>query len=122
MKKRNYWTKERCLEESLKYKSRSDFQKYNKSAYSSARRNKWLDYVCDHMNSNRKPRGYWTFDKCKIEANKYGSRLELKKNSKSFYVSRSNGWLDIFFGKTNILPNGYWTKDRCLEESSKYEK
>ncbi len=35
-KPKNYWTKERCKEEALKYTSKSDFKKYNVGAYSSA--------------------------------------------------------------------------------------
>ncbi len=45
-----YWTKEKCLEESLKYKSKKDFRINSKSAYSSATKNKWLDEICIHYN------------------------------------------------------------------------
>lgn len=48
-KKRGYWTKERCQEEALKYRSRSEFTKSNKGAYNAARRNGWLDEICSHM-------------------------------------------------------------------------
>ena len=43
------WTKEKCLEESLKYNSRSSFAKNSASAYSSANKHKWLDEICEHM-------------------------------------------------------------------------
>ena len=40
------WTKEKCKEEALRYKSSSDFKKGNKSAYNAAKRYKWLkDYT-----------------------------------------------------------------------------
>lgn len=45
-----YWTKERCQNEALKYKSKGDFRKYSNSAYQSSFRNKWLNEVCKHMN------------------------------------------------------------------------
>ena len=44
LKKPNgYWAKERCYEESKKYKNRSSFEKYSISAYIKSRKNKWLD-------------------------------------------------------------------------------
>lgn len=49
-KKRNYWSKEMCKIEALKYKSRSRFKKKSPGAFSAAYKNKWLDEVCLHMN------------------------------------------------------------------------
>ena len=43
--KYNNWTKEKCQEESLKYKTRTNFQKLSKGAYSSAYRHNWLNDV-----------------------------------------------------------------------------
>lgn len=45
-----HWTKENCLNESLKYTSRKDFMNGSNGAYSAARGNKWLDDICLHMN------------------------------------------------------------------------
>jgi hypothetical protein len=49
IKPKNYWTKEKCHETALKYKSRSEFGKKSKGAYHSARKNGWLDEICSHM-------------------------------------------------------------------------
>lgn len=49
-----YWTKERCQEESLKYKNRSNFYKNSSGCYHSARKNGWLDEICSHMNKDYK--------------------------------------------------------------------
>ena len=38
-----YWTKEKVIEESKKYKTRGEFHDYNGTAYSKARTNGWLD-------------------------------------------------------------------------------
>lgn len=43
------WTKEKCKEESLKYNSRSEFEKGSISAYNSCKKNKWMDEICSHM-------------------------------------------------------------------------
>lgn len=45
----NYWTKDRCHEEALKYKTRKEFQTNSGIAYSKARKMGWLDDVCSHM-------------------------------------------------------------------------
>jgi group I intron endonuclease len=39
------WTKEKCIEEAKKYKSRGDFSEKNHGAYKAALRNNWLDEV-----------------------------------------------------------------------------
>jgi hypothetical protein len=44
-----YWTKEKCYEEALKYKTRTTYQKSNHSSYEVARKNKWLNEICKHM-------------------------------------------------------------------------
>lgn len=48
-KKNNYWTKDKCQIESLKYSTRSEFAKNVKGAYNSALRNGWLEDICNHM-------------------------------------------------------------------------
>lgn len=48
-KPHKYWTKERCIEEALKYKHRNDFANKGKGAYSAAQKNNWLDEICTHM-------------------------------------------------------------------------
>lgn len=53
-KPRNYWTKEKCKEDALKYNIRENFKKGYVSAYNAALRNKWLDEICLHMKSNKK--------------------------------------------------------------------
>lgn len=40
-----YWIKERCKEEALKYKLRSEFKKYSSSAYTICFKNGWLDVL-----------------------------------------------------------------------------
>jgi len=49
IKPKNYWTKERCSEISLKCKSKSEMKKLSISAYTAAYRNGWLNDICSHM-------------------------------------------------------------------------
>jgi hypothetical protein len=48
-KSKNYWTKNNCEEEALKYNTRKEFGIKSRSAYISVYRNKWLDDICSHM-------------------------------------------------------------------------
>ncbi len=90
-----YWTKEKCHEESLKCKTRTEFQKKYAAAYIKARKNKWLDEICNHMENKIKPNGYWTLKKCKEEALKYESKNEwIKKSNSSYVIAHRNKWLD----------------------------
>jgi len=47
------------------------------------------------MISIQKPRGYWTKEKCRIEALKYKAKSEFQKKSVSAYdKSLQKGWLN----------------------------
>jgi len=58
----------------------------------------WLDEICSHMKLIQRPKGYWTFERCKEVASKYTSKKEfLEEYSGAFDKMRDNGWLDEFF-------------------------
>ena len=60
-KPRNYWkVKENVIEESKKYKTRTEFKKKSGNAYDSARLNRWLnDMVWLDNDAGKFPKGYW---------------------------------------------------------------
>ncbi|MCK9415689.1 hypothetical protein M0Q97_03400 [Candidatus Dojkabacteria bacterium] len=117
-----YWTKERCQEEALKYSSRSEFERKSGSAYIASLRNKWIDEVCNHMNTKIH---HWTKERCQEEASKYKRRVEFIKNSNSAYQKALRcGWLDEICShmiEYHRKPKKYWTKERCQEEALKYD-
>lgn len=90
------WTKEKCQEESLKYKTKKEFLNNSRACCISAYKNKWMDEICSHMNSKKvNHKGYWTKEKCQEESIKYKSRWEFEKGSSSAYnAARRNGWRD----------------------------
>ena len=93
LKKPNgYWTKEKCQEKALKYKTKKDFKKEYNGAYDSASKNKWLNEICIHMKNSRIK---WTKEKCQEEALKYKIKKDFIKNCRATYdaVSR-NKWLN----------------------------
>lgn len=116
-----YWTYERCYEEAKKYKNKVDFRKGNSSAYSIARKNKWIDDY-NWLEKLVKPNGYWTYERCYEEAKKYSTRNELReKNSACYDAVLRNGWLNEYTWLEYVrIPNTY--RFNLLEEFiSEYE-
>jgi predicted GIY-YIG superfamily endonuclease len=92
------WTKNRCQNEALKYKSRSEFQKKCSGAYKSSKRNNWIDEVCSHMITVQLPHGYWTKQKCIDKALEYKSRNEFQRENKgAYFAAWKNKWLKEMF-------------------------
>jgi hypothetical protein len=94
-----YWTYERCKEEAGKYKTKTEFNKGNGSAYNAAWENGWLNDF--DFEEKEKPKGYWkNYEHCKEEAKKYKTKNQFKKGNESAYqATRINGWIDEFFPK-----------------------
>lgn len=96
------WDKEKCREEALKYNTRYEYFLGSCSSYDNARRNGWLDEICSHMLEIRKPKNYWTIDRCREEASKYKTRGELRKNcSRAHNILQKNKLLDEIYPKNN---------------------
>lgn len=116
------WTKEVCLNDALKHTSRNDWKNNSTTAYSTAQRNGWLNFCCSHMEQKRKPRGYWTKERCREDALKYSNQVEWRKNNSSACsIAQKNGWTDFCCShmKKRKSP-GYWTKSRCREDALNY--
>ena len=121
------WTKERCEEESNKYKSRNEFKINSPHAYNAARRNKWIDEICNHMNNNITK---WDRKSCEEESKKFKNREEFKKKSSGAYgYAYRNGLLDIFFTKeilekyseeVSYLPSYEECVDICSSDDSPF--
>ena len=115
-----YWTKEKCQEEALKYKTKKDFKK--SGAYTVALKNGFLDEICIHMIPLHQ-NNWTTKEQCRIEALKYKNKSDFHKKSCGAYVSAlKNNWLDDICSHMIEIkkPNGYWTYKRCKEEALKY--
>ena len=73
----------------------------------------------------RKPRKYWNFERCQLEAALYESINEWEKKSQySYKVAYKNGWTNQISNhmlkKRNM--NNYWTLERCKESARNYKK
>ena len=123
-KPRNYWTKERCIEESLKYSVKEHWKKQHPPSYQASQRNGWYNELTTHMIESTKPKGYWTKERC-IENAKNFTTISDWSNSNSTPVTnaRANGWYDectAHMFRVN-KPANYWNnKERCMEEALKF--
>jgi predicted GIY-YIG superfamily endonuclease len=94
-KPKNFWTKEKCQEEALKYNNKNEFKKNNNVAYNKSLKYNWLEEITIHMIDKYKSDSFWTKEKCQEEALKYNSRTEFYKKSPNFYKkSLEKNWID----------------------------
>ena len=118
---RKYWTREKCLEESLKYKTKGEFKKNSPTAYAKSLKEKWLDELSSHMIQIKKEKNYWSKEKCQEAANLCKTRTQFKSEYKSAYGSAvKNGWLKEILTNIKRLHNNF-TKEECIIEALKYE-
>ena len=95
-KPNGYWNYDHCYEEAKKYKSSTEFQRKNQTAWIAARKNKWLNEYTWFANPNIK----WTYDECKRLASQAKGRFDFRKKSLGAHdASYRNHWLDEFFPK-----------------------
>ncbi len=95
VKPAGYWTKERCIESAQPYATIIEWQKAGGGAYGAAAKNDWLEECCAHMKRHRKPRGYWTKERCIESAKPHAHRLQWAEAERGAYlVATEKGWLD----------------------------
>lgn len=113
------WTREKCYEEAQKCHSRSDFKKNCPNGYSSARKHGWLDdYTWFAPARNQLPGGYWTYDRCYEEAQKYKTLKDFSEYaSGAKQRAVKNGWIKDY---TWLERSFRWTKEECEKEARKY--
>ena len=125
-KPKGYWkSKENVINESKKFKTRSEFKFLSQRAYESARKNKWLDEMIWLNNDNGKhPKGYWKNEKNIMhEAKKYSNKEEFKeKNLTAFLMSYRYGFNEKmdWLIKQKQHKKGYWNYKHIEEEALKY--
>lgn len=106
IKPSGYWTKEKCTEEASQFCSRTEFANKSKTAYKVSCENKWLDDICEHMTSDRKPYGFWTFESCLIEAAKYEYKKDFRKySSGAYHKALESDWFDDICSHMKDLGN-----------------
>lgn len=120
IKPKGYWTKEKCIEESKKYKTKKEWQEKAGSCAFFVRRNGWLDECTKHMEK----KFFWTEETCINEAQKYTSRRDWAyKASGSLSAAKKNNWFDkcVKHMVRGYKTKCYWTKEKCIKEAKKYK-
>lgn len=88
-----FWTKEACLSAAKKCKTKNEFLKKFRGAWSSAKNHHWLAEIHQLFPEINKPKGYWNKERCQEEALKYEIKEQWRINSSSSYtISIKNGW------------------------------
>lgn len=122
-KPKGYWTKSNCGIEAQKYKTKSEFAEGAPVAYATAQRRGWLEEICQHMKSSKKPHGYWSKEVCQAESLKYSTRSEFQKGSPGVYsTAQRRGWIDKICAHMGPKrkPRGFWTKFNCSIEAKAF--
>ena len=121
---RNKWSKRKCREEALKYKTRGAFAKQSPRAYELARLNGWLDSYTWFVKP-RRPDGYWNnYDNCYAAALTCRTKSEFSRRYNAAYVKATkNGWLNEFtwFNIKRAAHNKKWDFNTVTEEAKKYK-
>lgn len=113
-----YWAYETCFEEAKKYKTRSEFARSSVAAYEKARKNGWLDEYT-WFDSDATPAGFWTYERCLLEAKKYKTKNEfLQSNGRAYRAAYRNNWLNDY---TWFEPKFMWTYEKCYEVAKQYK-
>lgn len=125
-KPKGYWkNKENVINESRKYKTRTEFKKKSSNAYSSANANDWINEMSwlDENNSKH-PKGYWkNKENIMSEAKKYKTKEEFQRaNLTAFLAAYRYGYMDEmdWLIKQKQHKKGYWTYKNIEHEAIKY--
>ena len=118
-KPNNYWNKENCRIEALKYSNKSEFQKIAAGAYSSIYRNGWENELLRHMVCKNR---MWTKETCIQEGLKFKKRSDfIKQTNGAYRYAVRNGWVnDCISHMKKIQKYSRWSKELCKQEALKY--
>ena len=117
------WTLERCKEDALRFKTKTEWQKGSVSAHSAASSNGWIEMCCAHMEFTQRPHGYWTLSLCTEDARRFLTRSEwIKYGTPSYMAARKMGWTDLCCTHMDLKKrsNGFWTMENCLADALKF--
>lgn len=119
----NYWQVEtHVIEESKKYKTRTEFHKGCHAAYDYTQKNNlWGKMPWIKMETKEK--GFWTKERVLKEGKKYTTKAEFKKGSYTAYTKAVNKhWInEMIWFVTKTYPRGYWqNKQNVMKEGQKY--
>lgn len=119
------WNKTKCIEESKKYTSRSEFFKNSSNAYQASLKNGWLNEMTWLSTNRQYPKGYWKNKENVLnKAKEFTSKEDFQKNCPSAFIAAYKyGWINemTWLKKQKQHKRGYWTYDNIKKEAIKYK-
>jgi len=116
-KPNGFWTKEKCIESALKYKTKNEWRIHNNKALNAALLNNWYDECTKHMVDMHNS---WTKEKCIESAKKHNNKTAWFKNDGNAYsAAKNNGWFEECVTHMEKL-TGFWTFEACKTSALKY--
>jgi len=89
------WNLDTLRAEALKYNTKNEWQQKSPNSYAAAHKKRWLNECSSHMKEGRKPNGYWSLDRCKLDASNYSTKQHWRNGSPSGYATaKAKGWLE----------------------------
>jgi predicted GIY-YIG superfamily endonuclease len=91
-----YWTREKVLEVAAQCCSLKEFRELHSAAQDAAQRLGLLPELRAVLKGNKKPNGWWTFERVAEEALKYSTRKEFARAAPgACNAARKNAWMDV---------------------------
>lgn len=122
-KRRNYWNdKSNIFAEARKYKTKSEFQKNNRTAYMAALKMGCIEEMDWFENGKTKPHK-WDKETTFAESKKYNTKKDFRIGCRGGYASAlKKGWFSEMYWLNELCkPNGYWNnKENLFAEARKY--
>ena len=119
-----YWTLDRCKEDALKYKSKSEWRRKSNSSYVAASKYNYTNECSQHMKRPEPYNKMWTLETCKKDALKYKSKSEWQDKSKgAYWAACTNKWLNECCNHMK-RPKHWrltWTLELCKADALKYK-
>ncbi len=90
-----YWTREKVLETAAQCSSLKEFRELHSAAQDAAHRLGLLSELRSVVKGDKRPNGWWTFERVAEEAAKYGTRKEFERSAPgACSAARKHGWMD----------------------------
>ena len=115
------WTFNDCKDEALKYNTFTEFHLNSLGAYNASKRNNWFNLITKHFCLIKMPKNYWNFERCKLEALKYQTKIEFRtKSSSAYQIAKRNKFLNEICEHMILLGNSHRRTIYSYEFSDNY--
>lgn len=118
------WNTDLVYEKAAECRTKSDFEKKYSGAFKHAKRNGYLNELCQNVFGGIGKQSYWNAETIMPESQKYDTITAFEIGSPGAYGAAYRlGLLDTIRSemKSPYLPRGYWDDEKLAKEMGKYE-